>query len=228
MKKKNDNNVKSMVLAIVAVVFIAGIAAGGTYAYWTWQSADANKTNVSFTIQKPGFTIVGDNVTSTNLMPTAKCYNTPASNHVQHTMAGKATVTATNNTTTAMRATITLKGTLSKSLDATAVKSHIHWAIKKVSAANTAFSNANCSGTAGAEYDTGTFESVGTTATDIATTITFDVAAGGNTTNYYQVYVWVDSSYTAKNTGSTVSDPLQGTTVTLTFSDSSEFTQIQS
>ena len=103
------------------------------------------------------------------MTPTAACYNTPAANHVQHTLAGKATVTAQNNTTTTMRAVITLKAMFSSAVSGTIVDensattkrtSHVHWAIKQVSSASDAFSSANCTGTAGTQYATGTFDGV--------------------------------------------------------------------
>lgn len=235
MKKQGNNNVRNISFAIVAVALIIAIAGGGTYAWWRWRSADTQKTNVTVTIQKPGFTIVGETASSNTLTPTSACYNTPATNHVQHTLAGKATVTATNNTSTKMRAKINLKAMLANAVtgnitdeqnNTTSRKSHIHWAIKKVTNGTTAFSTDNCTGTAGGtEYDTGNFDAVGTSFTDIATTITFDVNAGATVTNYYHVYVWIDSDYKHENVGNTQNDPLQNNTITITFSETSEFTQ---
>lgn len=236
MKKQNKkSNIRNIVFAIIAVAIVAAIVGGGTYAWWIWQSADNQKTNVTVTISKPDFKIVADTISSTALMPTASCYNTPATNHVQHTMAGKATVTAKNNTTVPMEARITLKAKVSASIGSTA-PAKVHWAIKEVTSTNAStFSSENCTGTANtATYDTGTFNQLGansnanvsTSFQDIKTDIKFTVNPSSTaTTKYYQVYVWVDSSYTATNTGSTVSDALQNKTFTITFSESSEFTQ---
>ena len=226
MENNNQTNKdnKKTILVIVAIVMVFIILAGATFAWWQWQSSDANKTNVSITITKPGFTIEGDNVTLSTLMPTAGCYSTAS-----HTLTGKATVVANNNTSAPMVASITLSGKTSASF-ASSITSHIHWAIKEVSTASDSYSTSNCDGTVGTTYDTGTFdeESVGTTWTDIATTITFDVASGATVTKYYQVYAWIDSGYTATNTGNTVSDPLQNKTISLTFSNSSTFEQVSS
>ena len=228
------NNIKSLFFAIIAVISIGVLIGGGTYAFWTWQTSDSQQTNVAFTISAPGFTIVGNNVSATNLAPTQTCYyQSNATGHIQHTLAGNATVTAENNTTAPMRATITLNGSLSTSSGKVLPTSgsnsaaNIHWAIKKVSTASESYSTANCTGTAGSEYATGTFANITAngTPTDIPTSITFDVPAGETAVRNYQIYVWLDSDYTHTNIGSTNSDPMQGLTVTLTFSSNSVFTQ---
>ncbi len=232
---KKDNNIKSVFLAIVAVLFIGALVGGGTYAYWTWQTNEAQRTAVTFTISKPNFTIVGDNLSSNTLAPTQSCYYTQAS-YSQHTLAGKATVTAVNNTSASMKATITLKGALKpvsgRTLPTSGSNSaaNIHWAIKEVASATTGFSAGNCTGTAGSTYATGTFAGITPnsstlTYSDITTSITFNVAPGATGTKYYQVYVWIDSAYTHTNYGNTNDDPMQGLTVALTFSESSLFTQ---
>ena len=234
---KKNNNIKNIFLAIVAVIFIGALVAGGTYAYWSWQTNETQRTNVTFTISAPGFTIVGENVSSNTLAPTTSCYYVSSSSgHIQHTLAGKATVTADNNTSTTMRATITLKGALKpvsgRTLPTSGSNSaaNIHWAIKEVASATTGFSANNCTGTPGSTYATGTFSGITPNATtltysDISTSITFDVAASNSVTKYYQVYVWIDSEYTHTNYGSINDDPMQGLTVALTFSESSIFTQ---
>ena len=232
--QEKNKSVRKTILVIVAIALIAAITIGGTYAWWRWQSDSNQATDVTITISRPGFTIVADTASSSTLTPTAACYNTPAANHVQHTLAGKATVTAQNNTTTTMRAVITLKAMFSSAVSGTIVDensattnrtSHVHWAIKQVSSASDAFSSANCTGTAGTQYATGTFDGVGTSYTNIPTSITFDVNPGTTETNYYQVYVWIDSDYVHTNEGSVQSDPLQNNTITITFSESSTFSQ---
>lgn len=230
--KKDNNNGKNIFLAIVAVIFIGALVGGGTYAYWIWQTNESQRTSVTFTISKPNFTITGDNLSSNTLAPTQSCYYTNA-NYSQHTLAGRATVTAENNTSASMRATITLKGSLTpvsgRTLPTSGSNSaaNIHWAIKEVASATTAFSAANCTGTAGSTYTTGTFsgKTANGTYSDIPTSISFDVAPGATGTKYYQVYVWIDSAYTHTNYGNTNDDPMQGLTINMTFSENSEFTQ---
>ena len=238
---KKDNNIKTLFLAIVAVLFIGTLVGGGTYAYWIWQTNESQRTPVTFTISKPGFTITGTNVTSNTLMPTQSCYHSNSSYYLQHTMAGRATVVANNNTTASMKAMITLKGklTLASGKPALATSgsnsaANIHWAIKEVSASNTAFSAANCTGTTSSTFDTGTFAGITANGSyvDIPlgqspqyTRITFDVAPNTEVTKFYQIYVWIDSAYTHTNYGNTNDDPMQGLTVSLTFSETSLFTQ---
>lgn len=237
-KEKTKNNLIKIIVAIIAVISIVALVGAGTYAYWLWQTNESQRTNITFEISRPGFTIIGDNVSSTTLVPTQSCYYTNAS-YSQHTLTGKATVTAINNTSSSMRATITLKGALKpvsgRTLPTSGSNSaaNIHWAIKKVNGASDAFSATNCTGTAGNQYATGTFSGITPNAStltyvDIPTSITFDVPAGQTVSSYYQVYVWIDSSYSHTNYGSTNDDPMQGLTVALTFSESSAFSQITS
>jgi len=234
-KEKKESNLIKIIVAIIAVTSIAVLVGTGTYAYWIWQTNESQRTNVTFEISRPGFTIIGDNVSSTSLVPTQSCYYTNAS-YSQHTLAGKATVTAVNNTSSLMHATITLKGALKpvsgRTLPTSGSNSaaNIHWAIKKVNSASDAFSAANCTGTAGTDYATGTFSGITPNAStltyvDIPTSIAFDVSAGQTVPAYYQVYVWIDSAYTHTNYGSTNDDPMQGLTIALTFSESSTFAQ---
>ena len=234
-KHSYDKRLKLGIVFVALTVLV--MIAGSTFAYWTWQTNESQRTAVTFTISRPNFTITGDNMSSNNLAPTQSCYYQSASSgHVNHTLSGRATVTAQNNTTAPMRAIITLKGALKpvsgRTLPTSGSNSaaNIHWAIKEVASATTGFSAGNCTGTAGSTYATGTFagitpNSASLTYSDIATSITFDVAPGTTGTKYYQVYVWIDSSYTHTNTGSVNTDPMQGLTIALTFSETSVFTQ---
>ena len=56
--KKNNNNGKTIFLAIVAVIFIGALVGGGTYAYWIWQTNESQRTSVTFTISKPNFVFI--------------------------------------------------------------------------------------------------------------------------------------------------------------------------
>ena len=231
MKKENKNsNTKNLIIAVAAVAVIVASVVGGTFAWWSWTSNSANaneNTAINFTIATPTFKITGTNVTGKTLAPTNVCYGSG------YTLTGRATVVATNNTTTQMETSFVLSGKLTpvsgRTLSADD-KSHIHWAIKQVDANNTDFSADNCTGTNSATFATGTFSSVGTSATNITTPITYTVNAGvSNDTKYYQLYVWIDSGYKFTNVGSgTVTDPMQDMTVLLTFSNTSKFEQVQS
>ena len=233
---EKNNNVKTMIVAVIAVLMIGIIVAGGTYAWWSWSSNSANaseNTFVNFVMETPTFKIVGTNVNGKKLAPTTQCYTATSGNEgYGYQLAGKATVTAENKTTTPMRTSFVLSAFIKPASGrsfASGDLAHVHWSIKEVAASNDAFSSSNCTGTQGATFDTGNFSSVGTSATNINTTITFDVAAGETATKYYQLYVWLDSGYNYENVGSnTVTDPMQDATVMLTFSTNSKFEQISS
>ena len=226
MKKKKDNNTRNIAIAIVAVAMIIGLVGGGTYAYWTWITNTSQRTSYNLIVASPTFKITGTNVTGKVLAPTASCYNS------NYTLAGRATVEATNNTSVKMRASLTLQARITASTGSlsSANLTHLHWAIKEVATNTTAFAAANCAGTNGTGFTTGTFTTAATTAnTDYTTTVTFDVNAGANATKYYQLYVWIDSTYNHQNTGSEQTDPMQNMTVLLTFSkDNSKFSQVES
>ena len=69
------NNKKSLIILIIATIIITII--GGTFAYWNWQSSNAQKTNVTFTVGS-NFSCGADgggNITSNTLAPT-DCTNT--------------------------------------------------------------------------------------------------------------------------------------------------------
>lgn len=241
MEKENNNknsNRNTIIIAIVAVALIAAITAGGTYAYWTWRSNTAQITNIiqdgssnSFVIAKPGLTITGNNATGKIIAPTATCYNS------NYTLAGRATVEANNNTGIASTVTLKVKAkvVLSQSFSSTTERdnalTHLHFAIKKVNAADTAFSASNCTGTNGAEFYTATFPSSTVVASNAnpveysTAVITYDVPANTSYTYYYQVYVWLDSGYTHENVGNVQSDPFQDMTVLLSFSETSTLAQ---
>jgi len=125
-KKKEKNN---LLIAIIGVVAIVVIIAGSTFAYWSWQTADTQKTNVSVTVKGATLNISGSNVTSATLRPTNDCDGAAA-------LIGEATVTVVNETATEMRATPRLDVTLSpvsgRTFDDTASNpdlGHLHWAL---------------------------------------------------------------------------------------------------
>ncbi len=243
-KNKQTNEKKQLFLAIIAVMLVIVLAGGGTYAYWSWQSADSQKTNVSVTIAGANLLIKGDNVTQA-----AGEYLFPIDTCTERALVGTATVTVANETESTMTTTLKLRGSLSSShgtLNDTTHKKHLHWAVVETSSGTvtsgscsspttvTAISNTCANVTDGAtNMDTGTFEGV-TTGTDINTTLKF-VANGvpvnntsGNvctTTRTYRVYVWIDKDYTHTNYGSTINDPMQDLSVVLTWSPNSGMTQ---
>lgn len=125
-KKKEKNNLFISIIIVIAIIIIV---AGSTYAYWTWQTADTQKTNVSVTVKGATMTIEGDNITSATMRPTNDCDGAAA-------LVGEATVTVVNETATEMRATPRLDVTLSpvsgRTFDDTSSNpdlGHLHWAL---------------------------------------------------------------------------------------------------
>ena len=125
-KKKEKNNLLFVIGAVVAII---AIISGATYAYWSWQTSDAQKTNVSVTVKGATMTITGNNVTSVTMRPTNDCDGAAA-------LIGEATVTVVNETGTIMRATprldVTLTPVSGRTFDDTASNpdlGHLHWAL---------------------------------------------------------------------------------------------------
>ncbi len=233
MNNNKNNNAKTLVLAIIAVVAIAVAAAGGTYAWWSWSSNQANaneNTAINFSMSDPSdmltMSIVGNNINTKTLAPSSVCYGEG------YTLASYVTVTTKNLSTVDAKTTFVLSASLtpvSGRTFQTGDTAHLHWAIKEVTSANKAnYAVGNCNGgTNSTTFNTGTFASVGTSATNISTTISYDVAAGTSSdVKYYQLYVWLDSGYNFTNTGSgSVTDPMQDATVMLTFATTSKIEQ---
>lgn len=260
MKTTTQNKEKNkLIFSIVAVVAIIAIVASSTYAYWTWESSNTEKTNVSVTVNGATMTIVGNNATSTTLRPTnAHCTNG------YHLVGEPATFTVVNGTAAPMKATPRLDvkfKTAQGTLTAAALE-HIHWAVVEVNSSGTEI-NGSCAspayqGTFGkaivttvtgggntnvvitpsstptnANVTNNTVTTIDITksSSDYTTKLTFPVTAGtanangtttsATTTKYYKFYVWIDETYTYKNTGDTVSDPMQNLTITVQWSTKS-------
>lgn len=228
-KTKNNNSTNNIIVAVIAVAMIIALVGGGTYAWWTWTSNVNNateRTNIanSFTISTPTFKITGNNATGTKLAPISSCYD------ATYSVASNATAVATNNTSSAMRATIILKATLTPTHGTLSdvQKSHINWVLRQSDTSDTTYNTTKCGAAESTTLIKGTFEGY-TNNTDFSKTITFDVPAGTTTTKYYQIYVWIDSGYSYQNVGSNaVQDPIQDMKVLVTFSTNSSFAQIQS
>ena len=206
----NSNDKKNLIKSIVAVVAITLIVVGGTYAYWTWNSSDEQKTNVSVTVSGGSLTITGDNVTSAAMRPTNNCSGAAA-------LVGTATVTAVNETATAMTATLKLRASLTAkqgTLDNTN-KAYLKWAVVDT----TSTTDKTC---ASPDFS-GTLANVSTD-TDIEVT-TLSVAASSTVTKTYSVYVWLDHTYEYTNSGTTVSDPMQDLTLSVKWSPASTLVQ---
>ena len=53
-----DNKNKKVIIIIIIFIAVLSII-GGTFAYWTWQTSELQKTNVTFTVT-PTFSCAAD------------------------------------------------------------------------------------------------------------------------------------------------------------------------
>ena len=199
---------KKLILSIVAIALIIALVVGGTYAYWTWNSA--NNTAITFTVAGGTMTIDGGgNITTKEKLAPAACYNQT------YAIQRKIKVTASNDTTTDMVETIQLKATnistTSGTLNSTN-KASIKWALVRsdatqhaastwllttTNACNAAAATTNLE-TTGTMLGTGTFSSISTNGVitlyskDVATAKASQTATAVSTTDYYRLRMWVD------------------------------------
>ena len=246
MKKKEK---KQLIITIFAVLLIIAVVGGGTYAYWSWETSTSQQTLVSVTVRGATLEITGTNVTKSTteegLYPTnVTTYGcNPGTNPA--VLKGSVTVTAKNYTATDMLVTLKLKGTLSASQGSltSTNKAYLKWAIvettsgitiTKNTCTNPGWSGTFSSVTTGTNIDTGitwTAHRNDLTTTEAANypevAITTDTTNGDTavTTRTYDVYVWLDSGYNFTNTGTTVNDPMQDLSISLTWSENSTLVQ---
>ena len=199
-KKKEKNNLLFVIGAVVAII---AIISGATYAYWSWQTSDAQKTNVSVTVNGATMTITGNNVTFVTMRPTNDCDGAAA-------LIGEATVTVVNETGTIMRATPRLDVTLSpvkgRTFDDTASNpdlGHLHWALIDT----TSTTSKTCSNP---DYQ-GTFYKVGkvtvSTSTSAVTPSAATVITMGEDATTTMDITNMNSSYAITNTLTFLADP---------------------
>lgn len=218
MKKEETNK---LIFALIGVALIIVIVGGATFAYWSWTTSTSQQTQINVVVNGASMTIVGNNVTSTGMYPTADCNGSGA------LKGDTATVTAVNETASPMQASLKIRATLSKTSLSEANKGKINWAIVEetgVSAAASEKTDGTESTCSTSKIASGTLASV-TSNTDIDTGITFIAAANATTVKYYKLYVWLDSSYTFTNTGDNVSDPMQNLTISVKWSPASTLNQ---
>lgn len=208
---------KKLILAIIAVVAIILAVGGATFAYWSWQTNTAQRTNVNFTIINPNASgdmtarIDGNGTsTVTGLVPTNNC---AGSNALVKTVP----IYYKNNTINRAKITVnlTLSGLTAGNVAIDYSKlSYIKWAITTTSG--------NCTSNPAAHGDFGVVTS--TAAKTLATlehTINANVTTETNLVTYY-LYVWLDSSYNHTNEGDNNSDPMQNLSFQLEWSGTME------
>lgn len=211
---KKDKSINKITIAVVAVAMIIAITGGATFAYWQWTSNNAQQTQVNVTVDEGiTMTITPTTASKSNMRPTNDCDGTYA-------MAATATVTINNLTGIKARPTFRLKAKATNALTS-AIWGKINYAITEDggSCSSPLAQGSFTSGSTGANtwYHTGDISGV-----------TFDAAKQTTTTHTYDLYIWVDSTYTGSNTGGTVSDKLQNNTITVTWSENSTVAQVLS
>lgn len=200
--KENKNKI---IISIIAVLLIAAIVAGGTYAYWSWSSNTAQRTNVTFTVDAPNMSASIDgsgSSTVASLAPTT-CTNST------YAMKKAVAITYTNGTSVAAKLTANLKVSSVKAGISTPANT-----AAQLGKLNYALTTSSTSCTTGA-VKTGNFMNILSAG---STVLTLDINVPANTaetTSTYYLYVWLDSTYTHENVGSTNSDPMQNLSITL-------------
>lgn len=191
MKKDNRN----LIISIVAVALIIILAGGGTYAWWTWVSA--NNTVVNITVSGGTYTLDGGgSITSgKNMAPTDQC------NHSTYGIQRTIIANVTNETTTDMVAYVQLN----PSIFPTAFKiSNLEWVLTTSSSSCTTdiVASGNFSNVVqGTKFNLTSFD------VPALTTLTL--------TKTYYLYIWINEDYSIKNTGNTVTSSIQDKSFTL-------------
>lgn len=215
-KKKNNDNKKILLIAAIITLIIV-LAGGATFAYWSWESNAAQKTNVSVTVEGGSLTIVGKNISHTGMYPTNDCDGTGA------LIGETVTVSAKNDTESPMQAALKIRATLTAKQGTlnTTNKGKLNWAIIELASATATPAENACSTS---PIATGTLATA-TTNTDIDAGITFIATPLTTTTKYYKLYIWLDSTYTHTNSGNVVSDPMQELQISVKWSPASTLNQ---
>ena len=226
--KKNKKDKKTG-LIIVVLLLVLALIAGGTYAYWSWNSN--NLITVNMTIDAGTMSLTfngGGNTTVQKLAPTnctASGYNT---NYVAKF---PVTITRANSTTFPGSITFTLQLT------------SLTWKYAKPSSTDLAnvkyiltSSNSLCTTAVGGVSGSLTSATVGSTANTAQTqtktlsswtyTIPANTASGSET---YYLYFWIDPGYTFTNWGSNaVQDPLEDLIFTVNWTSNGTIQQAAS
>lgn len=214
---------KKLIISIIAVIIIIIIVAGGTYSYWVWVSADADRTNISFSVNQT--TIEGTlnaningnaNVSSTDA--TLKPATCTSANAI------KKTVTIKHFNSTVQNATVTANlNVTAYTLRDAAYRPTSEQLNSLKYVLTTSSSNCTTGVVKTGDFSALTFASGNKNATNLPVTLfsqTFASPAEMSTpaTQTYYLWVWLDSAYTHINTGTTNSDPMQGFSFTATWS----------
>ena len=218
-KKQEKNNTG---LLIVALLLVIALIAGGTYAYWSWNSNNIVTVNLTTTFGTMGATFNGGTVTINKLAPAACTHSTYAT---------KITTNISRYNTTAYpgHVTFTLKLTSLTfnhgALNSTALQS-VKYALGTSASSCTSSlvtTTSNTGNLSGATIGTsGTAQSQNVKLLDWAYTLPAGAGTSSSPVNEtYYLYFWIDKNYTFTNWGSEgIQDPLQDLTFTVQWSAS--------
>lgn len=207
---------KKLIGAIIGVIAFIALIAGATFAYWQWTSNSAQRTNIKLNVASSvpmGASLDGGgSIQVANLAP-ASCTNS--------TYALKKEITLTYYNETPQNASIRGTLTLSNPHQAhagTLRLNNLHYALTT----GTNAGNSCTSGTIVVGGNNSAFPAF-TNGTKIINDIQLKVAqansgtAQNQLTETYYLWVWIDSSDNGSNVGSTVTDPMQDLSFTLTW-----------
>lgn len=209
---------RKLIGAIVGIVAFIALIVGATLAYWQWTTNSTQRTNIKFNVVSSLDELMGANldgggsITVSNLAP-ASCTNS--------SYAMKKQVTLTYYNLTSQNASI--KGTLTLSNphqehSGTLRLNNLHYAL-------TTGDNAGDSCTSGTIVAGGANSAFPafTNGTKIINDIQLKLASPNSGTpqaplsETYYLWVWIDSMDNGSNVGSTVTDPMQDLSFTLTW-----------
>lgn len=211
-----ENNRVIIILVIVAL--IVALIGGATFSYWSWITNNSQETNVNISVDGATMTIVSDNIISEEIYPTDDCDGENA------LIGNVATITVENNTNSLMKATLKIRVTLTKNHGSLNEdnREYLKWAVVEIGTSTEIIADNACLIN---NVASGTLRSVSSSNTDIDTGITFIAGANTTTVKYYKLYIWLDSTYTYTNSGSTISDPMQDLTISAKWSPASTLKQ---
>lgn len=212
MKERNK-----LIIAIIAVILIIAVVIGATYAYWQWSTNTTQATNVKFTVPTQdkllGATLNGGGSTTVSNLAPAACTNST------YAMKKQISLSYFNQTsqTASIKATLTVSN-WTQPHTGTLRLNNLHYALTT----GTNAGNGCDKGTVVAGGSSSSFVTSGALINNIEIK---SASAGTGTstepaTETYYLWVWIDKNDTGSNTGSTVTDPMQDLSFTLTWTGS--------
>ena len=209
---------RKLIGAIVGIVAFIALIAGATLAYWQWTTNSAQRTNIKLNVIQGLEELMGANldgggsITVSNLAP-ASCTNS------SYAMKKQVTLTYYNlaSQSASIKGTLTLSNPLQVH-SGTLRLNNLHYSL-------TTGDNAGDSCTSGTIVAGGANSAFPafTNGTKIINDIQLKLASPNSGTpqvplsETYYLWVWIDSMDNGSNVGSTVTDPMQDLSFTLTW-----------